>query len=95
MRMPVFQFPIKDRLSVLLLFGGFGLLTALHAGAFIVLSSAQLGKDAGLRAGSLKSSERIIQRLIFLEMDFRHCFPSSRGAARTQVTHGNLRQFAL
>ena len=61
---------------VLVLAGGLGFLAALDAGALIVLFLSQIGQDAGLRAAALESLKSVVQRLVFLDVDFRHVFPS-------------------
>ena len=61
---------------VLVLAGGLGFLTALDAGALVVLLLAKVGQNAGLCAAALESLQRVIQRLVFLDVDFRHVFPS-------------------
>ena len=55
---------------------GFGFLAALHAGTLVILFLAQVGQNTRLRAAALESLERIVQRLILLDVDFRHVFPS-------------------
>ena len=54
------------------------LLTALYARALIMLTLAELGKHTSLCTGTLESSQSAVQRLVFLDMDFRHRFPSLR-----------------
>ena len=61
---------------VFVLAGGLRLFAALYAGALIVLFLSQIGKNAGLCAAALKSFQSVIQRLVFLDVDFRHVFPS-------------------
>ena len=55
-----------------------GLLAALDAGTLVMLPAANLRQNAGLGAAALKTLERAVQRFIFLDMDFRHLFPSLR-----------------
>lgn len=61
---------------VFVLAGCLRLFAALYAGALIVLLLSQIGKNAGLCAAALKSFQSVIQRLVFLDVDFRHVFPS-------------------
>lgn len=61
---------------VLVLASGLGFLTALDAGALVVLLLSEVGQNAGLRAAALESLQSVIQRLVFLDVDFRHVFPS-------------------
>ena len=61
---------------VLVLASCFGLLTALNAGALVVLLLSQIGQNTGLSAAALKSLKSVVQRLVFLDVDFRHLFPS-------------------
>ena len=57
---------------VLILASCLGLLAALDAGALVVLLLPQVAQDAGLGAAALEALESCIQRLILLDMDFRH-----------------------
>ena len=43
-----------------------------------MLSLADFGKNTGLRAGTLKSTERTVKGLILLNSDLRHLYPPSR-----------------
>ena len=61
---------------VSVLAGSLGLLAALDAGALVVLLAAQIRHDAGLGTAALKSLERVVQRLVLLDVDFRHFIPS-------------------
>ena len=54
----------------------FRLFTALDAGALVVLLFSQVGQNAGLCAAALKSFQSVVQRLVFLDINFRHLFPS-------------------
>ena len=54
------------------------LLAALYAWALIMLTLAELGKHTSLGTGTLESSQSAVQGLVFLDMDFRHRFPSLR-----------------
>ena len=60
------------------------LLAALDARAFIMLTLAELGKHTSLGTGTLESSQSAVQGLIFLDMDFRHRFPSLRAFGSIQ-----------
>ena len=51
-----------------------GLLAALDAGTLVMLPAADLSQNAGFRTTALEALERAVQRLIFLDMDFRHLF---------------------
>ena len=61
---------------ILVLASSLGLLAALNAGALVVLLLSQIGQNTGLSAGALKSLKSVVQRLVFLDVDFRHLFPS-------------------
>ena len=52
------------------------LFAATNAGALVVLLAAQIRHDASLGTAALKSLERVVQRLILLDVDFRHFIPS-------------------
>ena len=67
---------LLQSIVALVLPGSLGLLAALDAGALIVLLLPQIGQNAGLRAAALESLQSIVQRLILLDVDFRHVFPS-------------------
>ena len=54
------------------------LLAALDARAFIMLTLAELGKRTRLGARTLEATQRAVNRLIFLDADLRHSFPSLR-----------------
>ena len=54
------------------------LLAALHTGALIALSLANLRQNAGLSAASLESLQSAVQALAFLDVNFGHLyFPPS------------------
>ena len=61
---------------ILVLASSLRLFAATNAGALVVLLAAQIRHDAGLGTAALKSLERIVQRLILLDVDFRHFIPS-------------------
>ena len=68
---------------VLVLAGGLALLAALDAGALIELLLTQIGQNAGLCAAALETLQRVIQRLVLFDVDFRHLFfPPSEYARR-------------
>ena len=57
----------------------FTLLAAFYAGAFIVFTLTELGEHTRLCTGTLKASQRAVQRFISLYTNLRHCFfPSLR-----------------
>jgi len=61
---------------VLVLASCFALLAALYAGALVVFLFSKVCQDACLCAAALKSLKSIIQRFVFLDIDFRHLFHS-------------------
>ena len=64
--------------TLLVLASGLRLLAALHAGAFIMLSLANLGNHAGLGAATLKTLQCAVDGFAFLDMNLRHLyFPPS------------------
>lgn len=71
------------------------LLTALYARALIMLTLAELGKHTSLCTGTLESSQSAVQRLVFLDMDFRHRFPSLRAFGYIQNACASIRRFRL
>lgn len=62
----------------LVLAGSFRLLLALQAGADIMLALLDLGDDALLGTAALEATQSALQRLVLLDANFRHCFPSLR-----------------
>lgn len=54
------------------------LLTALYARALIMLTLAELGKRTRLGTRTLEATQCAVNRLIFLDADLRHSFPSLR-----------------
>lgn len=54
------------------------LLATLDARAFIMLTLAELGKRTRLGARTLKTAQRAVNGLVFLNADLRHSFPSLR-----------------
>ena len=52
------------------------LFAALYAGTLIVLLLSEVLQNTGLCAAALESFKSIVQRLIFLDIDFRHLFHS-------------------
>ena len=64
--------------TLLVLTSGLRLLATLHAGAFIMLSLANLGDNACLSAATLKTLQCAIDGFAFLDMNLRHLyFPPS------------------
>ena len=71
--------PITGRESIELLSvlaSSFRLLLTLQAGADVMLALLNFGDNALLGTAALKSLERVVQRLILLDVDFRHFIPS-------------------
>ena len=62
----------------LVLTGSFRLLLTLQAGADIMLALFNFSDNALLGAATLKATQSALQRLVFLDANFRHCFPSLR-----------------
>ena len=62
----------------LVLTGGLGLLLTLQAGADVVLALLNFSDNALLGAAPLKAAQCGLQRLVLLDANFRHCFPSLR-----------------
>ena len=62
----------------LVLAGSFGLLLPLQAGADIVLALLIFSNNALLGNAPLKTTQCALQRFVFLDANFRHCFPSLR-----------------
>ena len=60
----------------LVLTGSFRLLLTLQAGADVVLALLNFSDNALLGAAPLKTAQCGLQRLVFLNANFRHCFPS-------------------
>lgn len=71
------------------------LLTALYAWALIMLTLAKLGKHTRLCAGSFKSSQCAVERLVFLYADFRHCFPSLRALPINADAPAKCREYII
>lgn len=68
---------VKPFASILALPSSFGFLLALHRRLFVMLSFAVLRKHTVLRAGSLETLQRSVQRFVLSYMNFSHlCFPS-------------------
>ena len=66
----------------LVLASGLAFLAALDAGTLVVLLFAKIGQHAGLGTTALEALERVVQRLVFLDVDFRHCIPSLQNVRR-------------
>ena len=62
----------------LVLTGSFRLLLTLQAGADIMLALLNFSDHAFLGAATLKTTQGAFQSLVFLDANFRHCFPSLR-----------------
>ena len=62
----------------LVLTGSFRLLLTLQAGADVMLALLNFSDNALLGAAPLKAAQSALQRLVFLNTNFRHCFPSPR-----------------
>ena len=62
----------------LVLTGSFGLLLTLQAGADVMLALLHFGDNALLGAAPLKTAQSALQRLVLLDANFRHGFPSLR-----------------
>ena len=62
----------------LVLTGSFRLLLTLQAGADIMLALLNLGNNTLLSTAPLKTAQGALQRFVFLDANFRHCFPSLR-----------------
>ena len=62
----------------LVLTSGLGLLLTLQAGADVMLALLNFSDDALLGAATLKATQSAFQRFVFLDANFRHCFPSLR-----------------
>ena len=62
----------------LVLTGSFRLLLTLQAGADVMLALLNFSDNALLGAATLKATQSAFQRLVFLDANFRHCFPSLR-----------------
>ena len=60
----------------LVLTGSFRLLLTLQAGADVMLTLLNFSDNALLGAAPLKTAQSALQRLVFLNANFRHCFPS-------------------
>ena len=60
----------------LVLTGSFRLLLTLQAGADVVLALLNFSDNALLGAATLKATQSALQRLVLLDANFRHCFPS-------------------
>ena len=62
----------------LVLTGSFRLLLTLQAGADVMLALLDFSDNALLGAATLKATQCGLQRLVSLDANFRHCFPSLR-----------------
>ena len=76
----------------LVLTGSFGLLLPLQAGADVMLALLNLSDHAFLGTAALKTTQSALQRLVLLDANFRHCFPSLRWhPARSRMLSGPYR----
>lgn len=76
----------------LVLTGSFGLLLPLQAGADVMLTLLDLSNHAFLGTAALKTTQSTLQRLVLLDANFRHCFPSLRWhPARSRMLSGPYR----
>ena len=77
---------------ILVLTSSLRLLAALYAGALVVLLLAEIREDASLCTAALESLQSIVQRLVFLYMDFRHFISlppnTSHGTFQGPLNHG-------
>ncbi len=72
-------FSVRSIVSlVFVLAGSLALFATLYAGTLVVLLLSQVLKDACLCTATLESFQSIVQRFVFLDMDFRHLFHSLR-----------------
>ena len=62
----------KSEASSLVLTGSLALLLPLQTGADVMLTLADLLLDACLLAAPLEALERVLQGLVFLDLDLRH-----------------------
>ena len=58
----------------LVLTGSFRLLLTLQAGADVMLALLDFSDNALLGAATLKATQSALQRFVFLDANFRHCF---------------------
>ena len=61
---------------VLILACSLGFFTAFYARALIILLFTEIGQNAGFCAAAFESFKSTVQRFIFLDVNFRHLFPS-------------------
>ena len=64
----------SKELLILSLACSFGLLLALYAGLFVVLSLTKLGKDSRTSTLTLETTERAVKRLALFYFNFCHLF---------------------
>ena len=62
----------------LVLTGSFRLLLTLQAGADVMLALLNFSDNALLGTATLETAQSALQRFVFLNANFRHCFPSPR-----------------
>jgi len=63
---------------ILVLASCLGFLTTLDAGALVVLLLSQICHNTGLCTAALESLKSVVERFVFLDVDFRHLFHSLR-----------------
>ena len=64
--------------ATLVLTSSFGLLLPLEARADLMLTLLDLSNHAFFGTAALKTTQSTLQRLVLLDANFRHCFPSLR-----------------
>ena len=81
--------------SILPLASGFRLLLALYAGLFVMFALTNLGQNTSTRALPLKTLKSAFQRLVFVDMNFRHLFslPSRISPANNTVFTAGRRHY--
>ena len=84
--------PAFNYILVFTLTSSFGLLLPLQAGADVMLTLLDLSNHAFLGTAALKTTQSTLQRLVLLDANFRHCFPSLRWhPARSRMLSGPYR----
>ena len=77
-------------LLILALASRLSFLFALYAGLFIVLSLTELGKHTRLYALSFKTTERAVERFVFLNSDFSPSLSLPSLSARDIISNINI-----
>ena len=76
----------------LVLTGSFRLLLTLQAGADVMLALLNFSDNALLGTATLETTPSALQRFVFLDANFRHCFPSLRWhPAKSRMRSGPYR----